>query len=44
MILLKILLRLLLLIGLLTIVPLMFWWIFTGLGFHDTLQEIECMD
>jgi len=44
MILLKILLRLLLLIGLLTIVPLIFWWIITGLGFHDTLDEIEYLD
>lgn len=44
MILLKMLLRLLFLIGAITILPLIFWWVITGLGFFDTLEEIEWLD
>jgi len=42
--LLKAMLRLLALIGLITIIPYILWWIFTGLSWWDTIDEIEWLD
>lgn len=42
--LLKALLRFLALIELITIIPYLLWWIFTGWSWWDTLDEIECLD
>lgn len=42
--LLKAFLRLLALVGLITIIPYALWWIFTGLNWWDTLDEIEWLD
>ena len=41
--LLKAFLRLLLLLGFITIIPYVIWWIFTGLDFWETIDEIECL-
>jgi len=39
--LLKSALRLMALIGLITLIPFAIWWVFTGLGWWDTIEEIE---
>ena len=40
----KAILRLLLLIGVVTILPYMLWWVFTGMDYIDILEEIEWLD
>jgi hypothetical protein len=40
----KALLRIIALIGLITIIPYTLWWAFTGLNWSDTLDEIESLD
>jgi len=41
---LKAFLRFLALVGLITIIPYAIWWVFTGLNWYDTLDEIEWLD
>lgn len=41
MFLLKALLRFLLFIGIITIIPFVIWWIFTGMDWFDTEDEID---
>jgi hypothetical protein len=41
---LKTFLRLLFVVSIITIVPFVLWWVFTGLGFYETIDEIELID